>query len=411
MVQDVVFGLKTSWDGIGFEPFITAAQRNGTFRSMKVIEMRNLVYRGTRNDIVVHLPPADSFSQGVCALDRVVVNGQAMTGEFMAADALRSTNRWDVYLKAPTAAGGDAPIRKVDVARDAEIFAPAQPEWQDEGVALEDGRVVLTYRHENAGQVAFDIFRDGVICAAHIPGTKWIDPLSGDDARHVHTYVVTAVDRQSGLCSHPTPGRSYRTSDQELVIPASELKNSGGNRIGDHIENWGKPYDELETEAFVAKSDGRCAVRVEFSNGSGPVNTGITCAVKKIEIRAAESGEVVSSGYLVMPQSGDWTRWDQSNSIFADFEAGARYTILISEDGYSRNMSYLKNNERYTAGPGGGARNSNFVNIAGVHLLYSGSPASEGTETSAAAAKAEPVPALVRRRRRSIGQREVAEVL
>ena len=411
MVQDVVFGLRTSWDGIAFRPFITAQQRNGTFRSMNVIELRNFAYQGTQNSVVVNLPPKGSFARGVCVVDRVELNGQPVSGEFVKNDALLPVNLWKIFLKAPVEPFAEIPVRNVDVSKPGDVFAPAQPQWEDKGgVILEDGRVSLHYRHENAGNVSFNIYRDGALYAEDIRGTKWTDALSGDYRNHVHAYAVTAVDKLSGLCSHPTPVRSYRIPDQQLVISANLIKNSGGKRVATgHFEDWGNQYDDLETSDFVAKQGGRYAVRVEFSNGAGPISTGITCAVKKIEVRAAESGEVVTSGYLVMPQSGDWKRWDMSNSIFADLEAGARYSILISEDGYARNMSYLKNNERYTAGPGGGSRSSNYVNIAGIHLLFSGSPVSGGGEPSAATAQSEPAPRLGQRRRR--GKREIAEVL
>jgi len=100
----------------------------------------------------------------------------------------------------------------------------------------------------------------------------------------------------------------------------------------------------------------------------GPVNTGITCGVKRLEILKAGSDQAVASGYLIMPQSGDWQRWDVSSPVAADLSAGVEYAIRIFEDDYSRNMSYLKKNERYTAWPGGGQSGCNFVNIAGIQV-------------------------------------------
>jgi hypothetical protein len=374
MVQDVVFGLKTSWDGIGFQPFITARLRNETFRSTDTLELRNLTYLGTRNDVLVHLPPAGSFSEGSCVVDRLLVNGRPVFGDIVKADALQPVNKWEVFLQAPVQAKAVAQIRKVDVSKEQEIFAPAQPEWEEQGqggLTLAGGRVVLNYRQENAANVAFNIYRDGELCAENVRQTKWTDPLSGDYRDRVHSYAVAAVDVPSGNISHLTPSRSYRSDDQ--VIPAADMQHHGGDLVaGQHFENWGKPGDELVTKSVSPKRGGRYSVQAAFSNGSGPINTGITCAVKKLEVRNADSGEVVASGYLVMPQSGDWKRWGISNSIDADLEASVPYTVRLSEDEYSRNMSYLKNNERYTAGPGGGDQSYNYVNIASVNLLYSG---------------------------------------
>jgi len=49
--------------------------------------------------------------------------------------------------------------------------------------------------------------------------------------------------------------------------------------------------------------------------------------------------------------------------------AGEKYAVRIFEDPYSRNMSYLAGNERYTAWPGGGYDDYNYVNIAAIQLM------------------------------------------
>jgi hypothetical protein len=178
------------------------------------------------------------------------------------------------------------------------------------------------------------------------------------------------VDAQTGNASHLTLTRCFRTDGKEQVIPANNMHNRGGKLVaGDHFEDWGKSADELLTKSFKVNNSGRYLLRAEFSNGSGPVNTGITCAVKKLEVRNAGTGRVIASGYLIMPQSGDWKRWDMSSPVSMDLSVGEEYEICICEDEYCRNMSYLKNNERYTAWPGGGVDDYNYVNITALHLL------------------------------------------
>jgi len=154
-----------------------------------------------------------------------------------------------------------------------------------------------------------------------------------------------------------------------LLIAAGDLENHGGNLVANqHFENWGKPGDTVMTKNFTVPRTGSYEIQAEFANGAGPVNTGITCAVKKLELRKMGSAEVLATGYLIMPQSGDWQRWDLSSPIVAQLSADARYRISICEDDAARNMSCLKNNERYTAWPGGGETNYNYVNIAALHL-------------------------------------------
>ena len=372
MVQDVVFGLETSWKGIRFRPFLTAKLRNETFASSEVIELRNFAFRNTQNQVRIHLPPVNPQAQGVCSIERLELNAKKIGDEFVTPDSLRPSNEWDIYLQLP-ATEDPAPLRMVDVSNKRALYGPVQPTWDDAyqgGITVQNGHLMLHYRQENATDVVFNIYRDGQICAKGITQTQWSDPSSGDFPDKVHFYAVEAVDVQTGNASHLTLPRCFRTDEQEQSIPANCMQNRGGKLVaGDHFEDWGKPGDQLLTKSFKVNRSGRYLVRAEFSNGSGPVNTGISCAVKKLDVRNAGTGRVIASGYLIMPQSGDWKRWDMSSPVRMDLSAGMEYEICIYEDQYCRNMSYLKNNERYTAWPGGGSEDYNYVNLTSLHLL------------------------------------------
>jgi Bacterial alpha-L-rhamnosidase 6 hairpin glycosidase domain len=372
MVQDVVFGLETSWDDIRFRPFITAKMRNEIFVGSDQIELRDFVYRGVKISVRVHLPPVGSFKEGVCAVSRIELNGKSIGDKFVPDATLQATNQWDIYLATPKSPENPASLRMVDVTKERNLFGPLQPVWdetQHGGITVADGKLVLHYRHDDAANVFFNIYRDGALCAKAVHETNWIDAGSGDYLEHLHSYAVEAVDSASGNVSHLTPSRSWLDAGMEVVIPAGNFGHEGGNLVDNHhFENWGRTNDTLWTKSFKVSRGGRYAIRTEFSNGAGPVNTGITCAVKKLEVQDAGTGKAVASGYLVMPQSGDWKRWDLSSPVLADLSAGKDYIIRISEDDVSRNMSYLKNNERYTAWPGGGDAGYNFVNISALRL-------------------------------------------
>jgi hypothetical protein len=375
VVQDTVFGQETSATGIRFLPYVTAKLRNTTFPTTDTLGLRNFAYQGTQNQVTVHLPPAGSFTSGACVVDRVELNGKQITGDFVKAELLQPTNVWNIFLKAPASRLDDSVLHIADVSNERAICGPLQPVWQDGpqgGLAIENGHVALNYREDPTENVTFNIYRDGQLCAQGIKETKWVDPMSDDYQAAVHSYAVAAVDILSGTVSHLTPNRSFRTEDQKLIIEAKDIRNQGGNLVsGSHFENWGKPSDELATSSFQVKHRGRHLIQVQFSNGAGPINTGITCAVKKIEIQTAGTGEVTASGYLVMPQSGDWTRWDMSSTVSAVLNPAEKYTIRIFEDTNSRNMSYMKNNDRYTAGTGGGDKSSNYVNVSSIYVLFS----------------------------------------
>ena len=372
LVQDVVFGLETSGDGIRFRPFVTAKIRNETFAGSDVVELKNFNYRGANVHVRLHLPPMKSPAGGVCVIERTELNGKNPGAGFVAGNALKPENEWDVYLAAPQSAGRPMPLRLVDASDERALCGPLPPVWDEGrgGITAENGKLVLHYRHADASNVAFNVYRDGVLLAKSVRETNWVDSNSGDHPERVHSYSVAAVDSVSGNASHLTPPRSLLSEKQRLVIPAAELLNRGGNLTGGHhFENWGKPEDTLATKPFTVKRTGQFQIRAEFSNGLGPVSTGITCGVKKLEVRPAGRDTVLASGYLVMPQSGDWRRWDVSSPVLAQLTAGESYVISLGDDEYSRNMSCLKNNGRYTGWPGGGPTGCNYVNVAALELV------------------------------------------
>jgi hypothetical protein len=373
MVQDVVFGLEISWDGIRFQPFITAKLRNETFADSEQIDLRNFIYRNTRNQVRIHLPPKTAAMEGVCPVIRTELNGAAIGLEFVPAAALQNSNRWDIYLAAPKPPKHPSALRLVDVNNERALFGPTQPVWdetQQGGITVEKGRLVLHYQQSDATNVVFNIYRDGQLCAKAVRRTNWMDAASGDYLDQVRYYAVEAIDAVSGNASHLTPARCHLNDNQQQVIPAKGMENRGGNLVtDDHFENWGRRDDELSITNFTVARSGRYVIRARFSNGAGPVNTGITCAVKKLEICQAGSASAIASGYLIMPQSGDWHRWDMSSPVVANLAANEVYAIRVSEDDFSRNMSYLEKNERYTAWAGGGKSNYNFVNISSISLV------------------------------------------
>ena len=321
----------------------------------------------------MHLPK-NEVAAGVCRVSRVELNGREVGEDFVKHSALQSSNVWEVYLAAPKEPGDTTPALKlVDASNEWVRFGPAQPVWdeaQQGGITVAEGKLVLHYQHSDAGHVSFNIYRDGELYAKDVLDTKWTDAASGDYLEQAFRYAVEAVDMVTDNGSHLTPPRFYLDDRQQLVISASDMENQGGILVaGHHFENWGKAGDTLRVKSFKVPRSGRYAIRAEFSNGAGPVNTGITCAVKKLELQMAGTNTVISSGYLIMPQSGDWKRWDKSSPVIAELVAGDEYALEIGEDDATRNMSYLKNNERYTAWPGGGAASYNYVNISALQLI------------------------------------------
>ena len=375
MVQDVVFGLETAADGIRFLPFVTCRQRDELFAVSERLDLQNFAYQGKTIQVRVHLPAVQIKRAGVLTIGKIVLNGKTIGRDFVAVDALQNQNEWDVYLQNPRGTVNEEKLNLIADLHDGRtIYGPAQPQWKDigqDGIAVQNGLLALHFSCATGSNVVFNIYRNGEVCAQKITATDWIDPHSGNFTNQTCFYAIEALDAETGNASHLSPTRFYLSTNDQWEIPARAMKNRGGSLADDRcFMDWGKPEHELAVKNFTAPRGGDYFLRTEFSNGAGPVNTGITCAAKKIEIRNTRSGEIIAAGYLVMPQSGDWKRFDLSSIVRARLAAGESYSLRIFEDEYSRNMSYQAQNERYTSWPGGGTNAYNFVNIAAIRLWH-----------------------------------------
>ena len=371
MVQDVIFGLEISAEGIRIKPCITEYMRDSIFVGSDHIELRNFSYCGTRHLVRIHLPAGSRARGGICSSRSVECNGTPVGNKFVSLNTLLPENLWEIHLE-PTEVQPRSTLRTVNVGDNREVFAPTAPSWNErEPFTITGGRLVLHYAHDDASDVIFRVYCDGQLAADGISGTRWTDPESTAFEETVRTYAIEAVDRRSGNVSHRTVGRSYRTSDQAQVVDAAALQTRGGSRDSlQRIKMWGRLADEITTRVVKVTRTGSYLMRVKFANGAGPLNTGIACAVKTLEVRRARTAEITASGYLFMPQSGDWNRYDLSSSIPAKLLAEEAYTIRICEDEYCRNMSYLQKNQRYTFAAGGGSERYNRINLAAIHLFF-----------------------------------------
>lgn len=95
---------------------------------------------------------------------------------------------------------------------------------------------------------------------------------------------------------------------------------------------------------WAATRAGRFAVQLDYRNAHGPINTGITAAVKQLTIACGNAATTVP---LVMPHS---VREEASTAATFAARAGDRCTFALA-DGF--NMSLLEHYARYTGGQGG----------------------------------------------------------
>ncbi|HET9835377.1 MAG TPA: Six-hairpin glycosidase-like protein [Rhodanobacteraceae bacterium] len=109
---------------------------------------------------------------------------------------------------------------------------------------------------------------------------------------------------------------------------------------------------------WTAPASGRYQVALDYRNDHGPINTGITAAVKRMAIRCV--GSAPQTVPVVMPHSAGMQR---STTATFTAKAGARCTFEL---GQGFNMSFLAHNAHYTGGAGG---SSGPLNEAGVGAL------------------------------------------
>jgi hypothetical protein len=97
--------------------------------------------------------------------------------------------------------------------------------------------------------------------------------------------------------------------------------------------------------AWTAPRDGRYRVRLRYANANGPINTGITAAVKRLRIQCDNAP--AQSGPIVMPHS-------TGTSLSTAWTFAARRGVpchFVLDEGF--NMSDLAHFRLYTAGKGG----------------------------------------------------------
>ncbi|HEY5850193.1 MAG TPA: Six-hairpin glycosidase-like protein [Lysobacter sp.] len=125
--------------------------------------------------------------------------------------------------------------------------------------------------------------------------------------------------------------------------------------IGDDVEVGGQ-----WPRRWTAPSGDRYSVRLDFLNTHGPINTGITAAVKTLVVDCA--GQPQQTGTLVMPHGQARQR---SSAVVFDASAGAACRFDL-RDGF--NMSYLRHFVHYTGGTGGATGALNDAVLGNLHL-------------------------------------------
>ncbi|EYF00361.1 MGH1-like glycoside hydrolase domain-containing protein [Chondromyces apiculatus] len=380
VVNEVLFGLEATPEGVRFHPKITGGLRTTLFEGAERITLSNLRYRGKNLSVAVDLP-ANAGGGGLLEVLSVRLNGQEIEVDALTqASELAADNLFEVTL----GPGGAAPqgitfLDDATLANYRNLFGPRPPSLSGGEIASDRIQLAWTFPEDAAG-VTFNVHRDGALVASGLPGTTttWQDPDSGAHATRTYCYTVEATYTVSGTVSQRTrPWCYWGTSSARVqTFGAQGFTAIGGALVNNHghqhYEDWGDPGDSLTVINVTPSQSGKHLIQALAANGAGPYNTGITCGVKALEVW--QGATLVGGGQLVMPHQGqDWSQWRDSNLVAVNLTAGQSYTLVIREDERSGNMSDLGHFLLYN-NMGGASGRFNKVNIAEVKLLSLGTP-------------------------------------
>ncbi len=375
-VLDVVFGRDVDMTGIRFQPFITKKMHKTIFNGARQLQLKELVYRGKKITIKVNLPAVGTSNDGYYSISTAELNGAQIDLDRYTPSSDLKEDRVNVFvigLIDNKTDGGTALIAKAD-----EFYGPEPLNLDltvDDWAAKKDvdGLVKLSWTAKpSLYPTTINVYRNGELVAAKVTGSGWKDDKSNLDANsrtlcyspeeQITTGLRNVSQRTNPACYWGNGRLTFIGADNatnnSVAGSRAQLKDDHGRRAW---SDWGVPGEEL-TFAFTPSVSGSYHILLRYGNGFGPVNTGVTAAVKQMEITGAS--QAPSKGVVVMPHLPNWDTWGESTPATAKLTAGTSYKIKFS-DYY--NMSYLASNSTYS-GSGGAGGISNRANITELIL-------------------------------------------
>jgi hypothetical protein len=372
MVLESFWGLQPGVDRLVISPGIPANLAVELFTGQRRLTLHHLHYADTTLDITLVLPESQS-SQGWLMAADTSLNGLSVPGNEIRRSSLKvgQINEIEIHLRAVAAPAltisrvPSADPWKLTPAQFRQIFSPRIPtivSATDQGSAVD-----LKWRAgEPDGPV--QIFRNGRKIAEAATGTSFRDPvpLEGGTACYSLSGGYAAIGLTSlpsrENCVSPTGLSSSIAAAAMRLTPATEDSKTGRGSV-EQFPDWGAPEQALQFE-YTPPVSGMQRLKLRYANAHGPINTGITAAVKAVTAQCGRRAQL-QSGPIVMPQLATARAWGLSTGFFFDAERGEPCTLRIV-DGF--NMSYLKHFELYTGGQGGKSGALNRASIAGAEL-------------------------------------------
>jgi hypothetical protein len=294
--------------------------------------LNNLSYQGRRLTIELHLPPAEAA--GYYPPAQIMLNGRAVTGVISPSE-LKPENRIVVSFH-PSRTGDDRIPMVAEVAPnshdDPRVFAPQAPSI-DIVMAGQHASLSIEAVTSSPQALRYAIWRDGVLKVQGLTAGNWRDPETLTPERR-HCYRVVASYSDSGNASHPSAASCIDGAATKMISRPAITAASGSVAGGD-----------AAAVRFTVKSAGLYALSLTYDNHAYDINTGVTNAVKRIELLNRQ-GRIVATGVVQMPHiqpDGAAHPYRQSTEL-RRFLAAGDY-VLKPIDYF--NMSYLQANAAY----------------------------------------------------------------
>ena len=365
MVLDTLWGVEVGDGELSVKPWLPSRLAHALFAGQRALTLHDLRVGGASVNVTLELPPQWP-STGWLEQQTVSFNGQKLKGSAVNLSRLLRGHANDLRVTMRSAAGAGHSIaripfddsRRLTEAERRSVFAPLSPVLLD--AKRGQSEVTLTWAGALPG-AGTQIHRNGELLGAGRAAGRFED----DSHRDAGTACYSMTQRFDDTELASLPSREMCVPDPEVIAMTS---NDGSTMsVIDGVAryaDWGLPVQRLRS-TFMAGAPGWYRFELKYKNLHGPINTGITAAVKSVTARCGGGAE--QSGSVVMPQTAQASWWGFSTGFF--FQARAADTCEIDiADGF--NMSYLGSFARYSAGQGGRSGAVNRADIAAAQIQF-----------------------------------------
>ena len=371
-----LFGVTLAAGGVDVAPVLPGPLATRLFGPHAEIALEQLAVRGRTLNLRLRLPghwsDADLLEAAV-----ITVNGAPLSGTRLPEAAGRALEvvvelvaRPGHPSQAPLLAAADP--RAPTLSERQSMIAPPAPVLDS---AWRAGTSVQLVVSGVAPGGRWHVRRDGIWRASGAAGVAFHERVA--DRHRTVCYSATTEAPAGGLRSLPSPDLCLEGADsrRRFTAAAGTLASPDGHQaVTDRGESlytdWGSPTERLGL-VYTPAASGLQRLTLRYRNASGPVNTGITAAVKRVTVVCSDA-RAPGHGVIVMPHLPEGVLGRSTGFVF-DARRGATCRVEIG-DGF--NMSYLEHFALYTGGRGGrdGARNRADVAAAELEAIDGAPP-------------------------------------